>query len=46
MTIVGDWDVTIKTPIGSLVVGYTFIQAGAGWRGSAAVTGTRRTVPG
>ena len=39
MTIVGDWDVTIKTPIGSLVVGYTFIQAGAGWRGSATLKG-------
>lgn len=39
MTIVGDWDVTIKTPIGSLAVGYSFTRAGAGWRGSATLKG-------
>ncbi len=35
MTIVGDWDVTIKTPIGSLLVVYTFTTGPNGLRGSA-----------
>ncbi|BDY30066.1 MULTISPECIES: hypothetical protein [Mycolicibacterium] len=35
MTIVGDWDVTIKTPIGSLAVAYAFDDGDAGLRGSA-----------
>lgn len=34
MSIVGDWDVTIKTPIGSLAVVYTFAND------SGVVTGT------
>ena len=28
MSILGDWDVTIKTPIGSLAVVYTFTDDG------------------
>ena len=35
MTIAGDWDVTIKTPIGSLAVHYTFADTGTGVSGSA-----------
>jgi hypothetical protein len=42
MSIVGDWDVTIKTPIGSLAVGYTFADDG-GITGTA--TGRGETVP-
>jgi hypothetical protein len=42
MSIVGDWDVTIKTPIGSLAVAYTFTDDG-GIRGTA--TGKGETVP-
>jgi hypothetical protein len=42
MSIVGDWDVTIKTPIGSLAVVYTFTDDGA-IAGSA--TGKGETVP-
>jgi hypothetical protein len=42
MSIVGDWDVTIKTPIGSLTVVYTFSDADA-IRGTA--TGKGETVP-
>lgn len=34
MSVVGDWDVTIKTPIGSLAVAYTFTDD------DGAVTGT------
>jgi len=39
MTIVGDWDVTIKTPIGLLSATYTFIQADGGWSGTATLKG-------
>jgi len=35
MSVEGDWDVTIKTPIGSLAVGYTFSRADGGLAGSA-----------
>jgi hypothetical protein len=42
MSIVGDWDVTIKTPIGSLAVAYTFADDG-GITGTA--TGRGETVP-
>lgn len=41
--IVGDWDVTIKTPIGSLAVVYTFSDRGGAVSGSA--TGKGETVP-
>ena len=43
MSIVGDWDVTIKTPIGSLAVVYTFTVDGDSIAGSA--TGQGETVP-
>jgi hypothetical protein len=55
VTIVGTWDVTIKTPIGSLAVVYTFIETVGAQSGSAtpkdgtvplrdlAVDGTRAT---
>lgn len=39
MTIVGDWDVTIKTPIGSLSVTYTFTTGPAGLHGCATFNG-------
>jgi hypothetical protein len=42
VSIVGDWDVTIKTPIGSLAVVYTFSDDG-GITGTA--TGKGETVP-
>jgi hypothetical protein len=42
MSIVGDWDVTIKTPIGSLQIVYTFTDDG-GITGTA--TGKGETVP-
>jgi hypothetical protein len=42
MSILGDWDVTIKTPIGSLAVAYTFADDG-GITGTA--TGKGETVP-
>jgi len=35
MSIVGDWDVTIKTPIGSLAVGYSFTDSPDGLRATA-----------
>jgi hypothetical protein len=35
VSIVGDWDVTIKTPIGSLAVVYTFVPDGDGLSGTA-----------
>jgi hypothetical protein len=35
VSIVGDWDVTIKTPIGSLAVVYTFTPTDHGMVGSA-----------
>ena len=43
MNIAGDWDVTIKTPIGSLAVVYTFTQDGGTLTGTA--TGKDETVP-
>jgi hypothetical protein len=43
MSVVGDWDVTIKTPIGSLAVAYTFTDDGGTIAGSAA--GKGETVP-
>jgi hypothetical protein len=43
MSIVGDWDVTIKTPIGSLTVAYTFTDRDGTIDGSA--TGKGETVP-
>ena len=42
MTIVGEWDVTIKTPVGSLAVVYTFADDG-GIIGTA--SGKGETVP-
>jgi hypothetical protein len=42
MDLIGDWDVTIKTPIGSLAVVYTFADNG-GITGTA--TGKGETVP-
>ena len=43
MSVVGDWDVTIKTPIGSLAVVYTFIEQDGTLSGTA--TGKGETVP-
>ena len=43
MSIVGDWDVTIKTPIGSLAVVYTFIEQDGALTGTA--TGKEEAVP-
>jgi hypothetical protein len=43
MSIVGDWDVTIKTPIGSLAVAYTFTDHAGAVDGTA--TGKGETVP-
>ena len=43
LSIVGDWDVTIKTPIGSLAIVYTFTDDGGVIGGSA--TGGGETVP-
>ena len=43
MSVVGDWDVTIKTPIGSLAVVYAFTTDGDDIAGSA--TGQGETVP-
>jgi hypothetical protein len=42
MSIAGDWDVTIKTPIGSLAVRYTFTEQDGALTGSA--TGKDETV--
>ena len=39
---IGDWDVTIKTPIGSLQILYTFTEEGGTFAGSA--TGRGETV--
>ncbi|GAS88170.1 hypothetical protein [Mycolicibacterium brisbanense] len=39
MTIVGDWDVTIKTPIGSLAVEYAFRDTADGVTGTATLKG-------
>ena len=43
MIILGDWDVTIKTPIGSLAVTYTFTEQDGTLTGIA--TGKDETVP-
>ena len=43
MSVVGDWDVTIKTLIGSLAVVYAFTTDGDDIAGSA--TGQGETVP-
>ena len=43
MSIVGDWDVTIKTPIGSLAIVYSFTDEGGVIGGSA--TGQGEMVP-
>ncbi|HXO51569.1 MAG TPA: hypothetical protein VN888_11185 [Mycobacterium sp.] len=43
MDLIGDWDVTIKTPIGSLAVGYSFIERNGTVAGTA--TGKGETVP-
>jgi hypothetical protein len=42
MDMIGDWDVTIKTPIGSLQILYTFTEDGGTLAGSA--TGRGETV--
>ena len=39
MTIAGDWDVTIKTPIGSLAVEYSFSDTATGLSGTAMLKG-------
>jgi hypothetical protein len=41
MSILGDWDVTIKTPIGSLAVAYTFTDGAV----AGTATGKGETVP-
>jgi hypothetical protein len=43
MSIIGDWDVTIKTPIGSLAVEYTLTERDGSLVGTA--TGKGETVP-
>jgi hypothetical protein len=43
MSIIGDWDVSIKTPIGSLAVLYSFTDRDGGFEGHA--TGRGETVP-
>jgi hypothetical protein len=43
MSLAGDWDVTIKTPIGSLAVVYTFTENAGTLAGTA--TGKDETVP-
>jgi hypothetical protein len=43
MGIIGDWDVAIKTPIGSLQIRYTFTDDGGTLAGTA--TGRGETVP-
>jgi hypothetical protein len=43
VSITGDWDVTIKTPIGSLAVLYTFTEQDGALTGTA--TGKDETVP-
>ncbi|MBB5163731.1 hypothetical protein [Mycobacterium sp. AZCC_0083] len=43
MSIIGEWDVTIKTPIGSMAVVYSFTDDGSTVAGSA--TGKDETVP-
>ncbi len=39
MSIVGDWDVTVRTPIGSLAVVYTFTEEDGTLAGTAAGKG-------
>ncbi|WP_027332383.1 hypothetical protein [Mycolicibacterium tusciae] len=43
MSVLGDWDVTIKTPIGSLAVAYTFTEHDGVVAGTA--TGKDEAVP-
>ncbi|KAA0083550.1 hypothetical protein CIW52_14325 [Mycolicibacterium sp. P9-64] len=43
MTIIGEWDVTIKTPIGSMAVVYEFTESEGALAGSATLKGD--TVP-
>jgi hypothetical protein len=43
MDLIGDWDVNIKTPIGTLAVVYTFIEDDGTIAGTA--TGKGETVP-
>ena len=43
MGVIGDWDVTIKTPIGSLAVVYSFTEHDGVLAGTA--TGRAETVP-
>lgn len=43
MGLIGDWDVTVKTPIGSLAVVYTFTERDGTLVGTA--TGRGETVP-
>jgi hypothetical protein len=43
MSIIGDWDVSIKTPIGSLQIVYSFMERDGAITGSA--TGKSETVP-
>jgi hypothetical protein len=43
MSIIGEWDVTIKTPIGSMAVVYVFTESGGALAGSATLKGD--TVP-
>jgi hypothetical protein len=43
MSIIGDWDVAIKTPIGSLQIVYSFVERDSAITGSAA--GKSETVP-
>jgi hypothetical protein len=39
LSIAGDWDVTIKTPIGSLAVSYIFDPTDGGMAGTATLKG-------
>jgi len=41
--LIGEWDVTIKTPIGSMAVVYAFTESGGALAGSATLKGD--TVP-
>jgi hypothetical protein len=43
MDLIGEWDVTIKTPIGSMAVVYVFTESGGALAGSATLKGD--TVP-
>lgn len=43
MSVVGTWDVTVKTPIGSMAVVYEFTEVVGGHAGSATLKG--ETVP-